>query len=34
VQFLRAAEGAEWPDMSDEALAAAAGDWLAPHLTA
>jgi ATP-dependent helicase HrpB len=32
VMFLRRAEGGEWPDLSDEALAAAAEDWLAPHL--
>ncbi len=32
VEFLRRAEGAEWPDMSDTALAATAGDWLAPFL--
>jgi ATP-dependent helicase HrpB len=32
VLFLRGAEGAEWPDLSDEALAVAAEDWLAPHL--
>jgi ATP-dependent helicase HrpB len=32
VMFLRRAEGAEWPDLSDEALAAGAEDWLSPHL--
>jgi ATP-dependent helicase HrpB len=32
VQFLRRAEGAEWPDVSDAALAAAAEAWLAPLL--
>jgi ATP-dependent helicase HrpB len=32
VMFLRRAEGDEWPDLSDEALAAGAEDWLAPHL--
>jgi ATP-dependent helicase HrpB len=32
VMFLRRAEGDEWPDLSDEALAASAADWLAPHL--
>jgi ATP-dependent helicase HrpB len=30
VLFLRAAEGEEWPDLSDVALAASAGEWLAP----
>ncbi len=30
VLFLRAAEGEEWPDLSDAALAASAGEWLAP----
>jgi ATP-dependent helicase HrpB len=30
VLFLRAAEGEEWPDLSDAALAASAGAWLAP----
>lgn len=29
VLFLRRAEGEEWPDLSDVALAATAGDWLA-----
>jgi ATP-dependent helicase HrpB len=33
VSFLRRAEGEEWPDLSDEALARAASDWLAPFLT-
>src|SRR6266853_1164641 len=33
VQFLRRAEGAEWPDVSDVALAATAEGWLAPRLT-
>jgi len=32
VMFLRKAEGDEWPDLSDEALAATAQEWLAPHL--
>jgi ATP-dependent helicase HrpB len=32
VQFLRRAEGAEWPDVSDAGLAAAAETWLAPLL--
>jgi ATP-dependent helicase HrpB len=32
VQFLRRAEGAEWPDVSDAALAATAEAWLAPLL--
>jgi ATP-dependent helicase HrpB len=30
VLFLRAAEGEEWPDLSDVALAASAAEWLAP----
>ncbi|MFY9658549.1 MAG: ATP-dependent helicase HrpB [Methylocystis sp.] len=30
--FLRAAEGEEWPDLSDAALAESATDWLAPHI--
>ncbi|MBX9777472.1 MAG: ATP-dependent helicase HrpB [Xanthobacteraceae bacterium] len=30
VMFLRRAEGDEWPDLSDAALAANAGAWLAP----
>jgi ATP-dependent helicase HrpB len=33
VMFLRKAEGDEWPDLSDAALAASAGDWLARLLT-
>jgi ATP-dependent RNA helicase HrpB len=32
VQFLRRTEGAEWPDVSDAALAATAEAWLAPLL--
>ncbi|HEY8563911.1 MAG TPA: ATP-dependent helicase HrpB [Beijerinckiaceae bacterium] len=32
VLFLRRAEGNDWPDLSDEALAATIEDWLAPHL--
>ena len=32
VMFLRRAEGDEWPDLSDAALAASAADWLAPLL--
>ena len=32
VMFLRRAEGEEWPDLSDTALVATAGDWLAPTL--
>jgi ATP-dependent helicase HrpB len=32
VQFLRRVEGAEWPDVSDAGLAAAAEAWLAPLL--
>ncbi|MET0527793.1 MAG: ATP-dependent helicase HrpB [Microvirga sp.] len=32
VQFLRKAEGDEWPDLSDEALTETATEWLAPHL--
>ena len=32
VMFLRGAEGQEWPDLSDEALAASVDEWLAPHL--
>ena len=32
VMFLRRAEGEEWPDLSDAALAAGAADWLAPLL--
>jgi ATP-dependent helicase HrpB len=33
VGFLRAAEGDDWPDLTDEALAATAREWLAPFLT-
>ena len=33
VQFLRRAEGEEWPDLSDAALAHTAADWLAPFLS-
>jgi ATP-dependent helicase HrpB len=33
VMFLRRAEGDEWPDLSDAALAETAVDWLAPALT-
>jgi ATP-dependent helicase HrpB len=32
VQFLRKAEGDEWPDLSDEGLAGSAADWLEPLL--
>ncbi len=32
VSFLRAAEGDEWPDLSDEALGKTAADWLAPFI--
>ena len=32
VSFLRNAEGDEWPDLSDAALAATAVDWLTPAL--
>ena len=32
VKFLRRAEGEEWPDLSDEALARTAAEWLAPFL--
>ncbi len=32
VMFLRRAEGDEWPDLSDEGLAASAAEWLAPML--
>jgi ATP-dependent helicase HrpB len=32
VMFLRRAEGDEWPDLSDAALAASAADWLTPFL--
>jgi ATP-dependent helicase HrpB len=33
VGFLRAAGEAEWPDLTDEALAGTAGEWLAPYLS-
>ncbi len=33
VLFLRRAEGAEWPDLSDAGLAASTDDWLVPLLT-
>jgi ATP-dependent helicase HrpB len=33
VMFLRANEGAAWPDLSDAALGKAANEWLAPVLT-
>lgn len=33
VLFLRRADGEEWPDLSDGALAASAAEWLAPFLT-
>ena len=32
VLFLRRTQGDEWPDLSDAALAATAGEWLAPAL--
>jgi ATP-dependent helicase HrpB len=32
VLFLRRTQGHEWPDLSDAALAATAGEWLAPAL--
>jgi ATP-dependent helicase HrpB len=32
IMFLRHSEGADWPDLSDTALAARAGEWLAPAL--
>jgi ATP-dependent helicase HrpB len=32
VMFLRRAEGGEWPDVSDQALAGTGSDWLAPAL--
>ncbi len=32
VMFLRRAEGDEWPDLSDDALAGRAAEWLAPFL--
>ncbi len=33
IMFLRESEGAEWPDLSDAALANKASDWLASALT-
>jgi len=33
VMFLRASEGNDWPDLSDAALAASVGEWLAPMLS-
>ena len=33
VMFLRRTQGEEWPDLSDDALAATAVDWLGPALT-
>jgi ATP-dependent helicase HrpB len=32
VRFMRRIEGEPWPDLSNERLAATAGDWLAPYL--
>src|SRR3569833_4077021 len=32
VEFLRKAEGDEWPDLSDQGLANSAADWLEPIL--
>jgi ATP-dependent helicase HrpB len=32
VAFLRAAEGEDWPDLSDAALSASVEQWLAPHI--
>ncbi|WP_238122069.1 MULTISPECIES: ATP-dependent helicase HrpB [unclassified Xanthobacter] len=32
VAFLRAAEGEDWPDLSDAALGATAASWLAPYI--
>ncbi len=32
VMFLRQSESASWPDLADAALAASAGEWLAPAL--
>ncbi len=32
IGWMRRIEGADWPDLSDAALAAMARDWLAPHL--
>ena len=34
VSFLRRSEGEEWPNLSDDALARSAAEWLAPFLTA
>jgi ATP-dependent helicase HrpB len=31
-QLMRGAAGEAWPDLSDDALGASPGDWLAPHL--
>ncbi|MDQ2670398.1 MAG: ATP-dependent helicase HrpB [Gemmatimonadota bacterium] len=33
VEFMHRLEPERWPDLSDAALAATLGDWLAPHLT-
>ena len=33
VSFLRRSEGDEWPELSDDALALTAAEWLAPFLT-
>jgi ATP-dependent helicase HrpB len=33
VAFLRAAGGADWPDLSDAALTATLADWLGPYLS-
>jgi ATP-dependent helicase HrpB len=33
VGFLRAAQGGEWPDLTDAGLGQTAADWLAPFLT-
>ena len=33
VQFLRKAEGGEWPDLSNEGLAGSIAQWLEPQLT-
>jgi ATP-dependent helicase HrpB len=32
VSFLHAAEGGDWPDLSDDVLAAGIADWLAPEI--
>ncbi|MGG5811390.1 ATP-dependent helicase HrpB [Falsiroseomonas sp. CW058] len=32
IGWMRRVEGGDWPDLSDAALAATAGEWLAPHL--